>query len=166
MLEVENTFSAGDLGLEGLNPEILVNISGNDDEGNEHPADTVTALIDVTEEIKFHRDLDNEKGDPDRRLFTPEGDLTSEAEAALKAVIAERYKGVDLTFSDDLDEDFRFTFTLTLDVPASTTVEDLSEKIWYNTALVQFHNEADPGTFDAPYLFGSLLYEKMEELAK
>jgi hypothetical protein len=30
--------------------------------------------------------------------------------------------------------------------------------------LVKFSNEVDPGTFNSPYLFGSLVYDGLREL--
>lgn len=166
MLNPEDYFDASDLGLADLNPRIQVNISENNDAGETHPDGTVTAVIEVSEDLAFHSNLDAEKGDENRPLFTKDGELLPATEAALEAIIAERYKGVDFILSEEEGEDSYVTFTITLDVPATTTVEDLSEKIWNETEIVKFHNEADPGTFGTQYLFGSLMYEKLEELSK
>lgn len=166
MLNPEDYFDAGDLGLSELNPRISVNISENDDEGNTHPAGTVTAVIEVSEDLKFHADLDKDSGLKEPALFTKEGELTDEAADALAVILEERYSGIDFTLSDAEGADAYFTFSITLDLPAETTVEDLGVKIWEETEVVKFHNEVDPGTFGSRYLFGSLMYEKLAEAAK
>jgi len=164
MLTPEDFFDASDLGLSDLNPRIQVNISEYTNDGDTHPEGTVSAVIDVSEDFAFHRNLDRELGDKGKQLFAEDDEITDEAEKALEAIISERYNGVDFTLQEETAEGF--TFSIVLDVPATTTVEELSAKIWEETAVVKFHNEVDPGTFRSPYLFGSLMYEKLEELRK
>lgn len=166
MLNPEDYFDAGDLGLDGLNPRISVDISENNDEGETHPEGTVTAVVEISEDLKFHLDLDKDKGDPDNQFFTAEGNLTDKAAEALEALVAERYNGVDFTLYEEEGQESYFTFSIALEVPSDTTVEDLSAKIWEETETVKFHNEADPGTFGSQYLFGSLMYDKLKELGK
>jgi hypothetical protein len=157
--------SATELGLEDLNQEIQVNISEKyDDEGNVVPG-VVTAVIDVREDFRFHRELDRSKGDPHNQLFGADGEVSPRVTEVLAALVRDRYKGEDFGIDGmtEEDDDF-FTFTVYVDVPEDTTVGDLGLKIWEETELVKFHNECDPGTFGSEYLFGSLIYSGLREL--
>lgn len=155
MLEQDNYFTAAELGLDELNPYIHANISEDPDhEGH------VLAILTVQENLEFHRDLDRKyEEEYDARYFTEDDLLTADAEAALKKIVEERYKGEDFQLDDSGTEWFQFD--LVLSVPADTAPEDLGTKFWEDTALVQFHNESDPGTFGSPYLFGSLMSEAL-----
>jgi hypothetical protein len=161
MLNTDDFFDASDLGLSDLNPRIQVNISEYTNDGDTHPEGTVTAVIDVSEDFAFHRDLDRKLGDKENQLFAEDDEITDEAEEALKELIAERYDGIDFTLQEETAEGF--TFSIALDVPSTTTVEELSEKIWTDTKIVKFHNEVDPGTFNCQYLFGTLITEKLKK---
>lgn len=164
MLHQDQYINVYDLGLEDLNPFLQINVTEKtDDEGNPVPG-MVTVLIDVQESLKFHRDLDRSKGDPFNQLFDADGLMTPDVYRALEKIISERYNGVDFSADGEIPEEDFIQFTLVLDVPEDTTLEDLGGKIWEETELVKFHNEADPGTFGSQYLFGSLIYEELRKL--
>jgi len=150
MLEQDDYFDARELGLDELNPRISVNISEHDVPG------MVTAVVEVQEDLRFHSELE-EKYPSDPRIFQEDGSLTEDAFNTLSKIIQERYKGVDVQEHGGDFEDRYISFELVLDVPETTGTEDLGTLIWESTALVQFHNEADPGTFGSPYLFGTLI---------
>lgn len=159
MLVQDAYLSAEELGLTELNPFVSVDISEKtDDEGNPVPG-TVYASLSVTEDLEFHRNLDREKGDPMNQFFAEDSTMTERVQTVLEKIIEDRYKGEDL----EIEEDF-IRFNIVLEVPEDTTPEDLGTKFWEDTALVQFHNEADPGTFGTPYLFGELVYAGLREL--
>lgn len=164
MLEQDDYFTVTELGLEDLNPYINVNISELTDENGERVPGMVTAVIEVQENLKFHRDLDREKGDPFNQFFTEDGEMTDRVFKVLNNIIFRRYSGEDFEVDGDSADDDYFKFSIALDVPEDTTPEDLGALIWEKTALVQFHNECDPGTFGAEYLFGSLIYTGLREL--
>jgi hypothetical protein len=152
MLAQDDYITATELGLEGLNPFISCNISEDPDN-----AGRVLAILTVQEDFAFHRNLDAD-------YFLGEDEdyaLTGEAEEALKKLVEDRYKGENF-HTDDTGGEW-FEFDLVLSVEPDTTPEDLGVKFWEHTALVQFHNEADPGTFGSQYLFGSLLAGAMRK---
>lgn len=163
MLTQDDFFSAAELGLDELNQYITVNISEKTDDNGNRIDGVVTAVIDVQENLKFHRDLDRSKGDPHNQLFQEDGLFSEGVYTALETIITERYKGEDFSADGDVgdDEDF-IQFTLVLDVPEETTPAELGNKIWEDTEIVAFHNESDPGTFGSPYLFGSLISDEIE----
>lgn len=167
MLYADQYLSPSELGLETLTPEIQVNISEKTDDNGVPVDGVVTAIIDVREDLKFHRDLDREKGDPFNQFFAQDGEINPRVTEVLASIIRDRYKGDDFAIDGEteISEDF-FTFSLYLDVPVETTVEELGAKIWEETELVKFSNEVDPGTFGVPYLFGSLMYEGLRELVE
>lgn len=148
MLEQDDNFTAKDLGLEGLNPYIMVNISDEKDD-NDASTGNVTVYVTVQEDYAFHRDLDGE-------FFCEDGWLNDDAEAALDTVLTERYKADSVTMEEEY-----FEFDLVLILPASTDPKDLGNLIWEDTELVKFHNEVDPGTFGSQYLFGSLIRDAL-----
>ncbi len=158
MLELDDFFSARDLGLEGLNQYINVNISELDDD-----SENVLAVLEVQEPLRFHVELDA-KYPSESPLFTEDGELTEDGFRSLERLITERYKGEYVELGGDTPEDAYVKFELVLKVPAATTPEDLGVKFWEDTALVQFHNESDPGTFGTQYLFGTLIAEYQTEL--
>jgi hypothetical protein len=159
MLSVDDYFGAHELGLEDLNPLLNVNISESELPG------MVTAVIEVQENLKFHRDLDREKGDPHNQFFTLEGRPTEAVISVLRKLVTDRYNGEDLEIDGDEEtEDDYFQFTVAIDVPADVDADRLGQIIWEDTEIVKFHNEADPGTFGAQYLFGSLMYEGLRAL--
>jgi len=165
MLEQDDYFGADELGLDDLNQYIQINISEKTDDDGNRIDGTVTAVIDVQENLRFHRDLDREKGNPFNQLFDADGMFAPNVYKALETIIRERYKGEDFSADGDVDADDDFIqFTLVLDVPAETTPAELGGKIWEETEIVAFHNESDPGTFGSPYLFGSLIYDELRKL--
>lgn len=162
MLADSDFFTSAELGLTDLNPFITCNISEQvDDDGN--ATGMVFAILTVQEDFAFHRDLDNKYPDDYAGKYFQEEDAdfapTADVEAALHKLIEERYDGENFRLDDTGGEYFEFDIVLT--VPADTTPEDLGTKFWEDTALVQFHNESDPGTFGSPYLFGSLMSEAL-----
>lgn len=161
MLEQDDYYTAAELGLDGLNPFISCNISEEQDD-NGNPTGKVLAILTVQEDLEFHRNLDREKGDPCNQLFTADGVTTDAVDKVLAKLIEDRYKGEDLQWDDTAKEWFQFDIVLTVD--PETTPEDLGVKFWEETELVRFHNEADPGTFNSEYLFGSLIYTGLREL--
>lgn len=165
MLSQDDYFGADELGLDDLNQYVQINISEKtDDEGNRIDG-IVTAVIDVQENLRFHRDLDREKGNPFNQLFQEDGRFSPNVWKALETIITERYKGVDFSGDGDIDEDEDYIqFTIVLDVPAETTPPELGSQIWEETELIRFHNESDPGTFGTEYLFGSLIYDELRKL--
>jgi hypothetical protein len=165
MLTNDMYLTAPELGLETLTPQIDVNIADKTDDDGHVIEGVVTAVVDVREDLRFHRDLDRSKGDPMNQFFTEDNDISPRVTEVLANIIRDRYKGEDFGIEGDAEDgnDF-FMFTIYLDVPADTTVEDLGVKIWEETELVKFSNEVDPGTFNSPYLFGSLVYDGLREL--
>lgn len=153
--------TAAELGLDELNPYIHGDVQEEtDDEGN--PTGRVNVYLAVQEDFKFHRDLDREKGDPHNQMFTLEDRPTESVLSVLRKLVADRYKGEDFDTDDTGAEYFQFVYVLTVD--PETSYEDLGERFYNETPLVQFHNEADPGTFNCEYLFGSLMYTGLREL--
>jgi hypothetical protein len=157
MLAQDDYFDSRELGLDELNPRISVNISELDDEPG-----FVLAVVGVSEDLRFHVELE-QKYPSEPAIFDSEGLLTPEAYRALGTVLEERYKGEWLQENSDIEDDAWISFDLVLKVPADTAAEDLGTLIWEQTALVQFHNEADPGTYGSPYLFGTVLAEAMRK---
>lgn len=159
-LEPGEYFDAVDLGLDSLGPYVTVNISDT----VERPGYR-TAVVTVQEPLRFHHEYDRLNTEEPSRLFnvTDSGriDLTDAAREAMERVIHSRYGGED--FAEDGDDDDAFiTFDLVLEVADDTTPDALSEAIWERTKLVQFANEADPGTFGSEYLFGTILADTMK----
>ena len=157
-LVVDQYYTATELGLEELNPYLYLNTYESPDNDGK-----ILAVLTVQEEFAFHRNLDREKGDPHNQLFTLDGRPTEAVISVLRDLIESRYHGQEFTL-DENDGDEYFEFELVLTVDPETTPEELGVKFWEGTALVQFHNEADPGTFNSPYLFGSLVYEGLRKL--
>lgn len=151
MLEPEEYFAAIELGLEDLNPFISCNISEDPDN-----SDKVLAILTVQEDYRFHRELDGEYFLGEDEDFAP----TPEVESALKKLVEERYKGENFQTDDTGGEWFQFDLVLSVD--PEQEAGDLGGLFWEETALVQFHNEADPGTYGSPYLFGSLMAEMLK----
>jgi hypothetical protein len=161
MLYSDQYFTATELGLEELNPFISCDIQEEtDDEGN--PTGKMNAYLKVLEDLEFHRNLDREQGNPHNQLFTLEDRPTESVISVLRKLVEDRYKGENFELDDTGTEYFEFEIVLTVD--PETTPEDLGVKFWEETELVRFHNEADPGTFNSPYLFGSLVYDGLREL--
>lgn len=148
MLTQDDYFSANALGLEGLNPYIAVNISDEKDD-NDVSTGNVTVYVTVQEDYQFHRELNGE-------FFCEDGWLNDDAESALDTILTERYEADSVTIEEEY-----FEFDLVLTLPSTTDPKDLGTKIWEETKLVKFHNEADPGTFGSEYLFGSLLRDAL-----
>lgn len=164
MLEQDEYFAAVELGLESLNPQIDCNISAAYGEDGEELDGYVTAVLTVTEDIRFHLDLDR-KYPMDTEVFTKDGVLTEAACAALERLVTERYKGEAFEYEDGdgNPENAFFRFEIALVVPADIgEAGDLGGKLWEETELVKFHNEADPGTFGSQYLFGTLIADAMK----
>lgn len=161
MLAQDDYFTATELGLELLNPFISCNISEETDNDGE-PTGKMLAILTVQEDLEFHRDLDREKGNPTNQLFNLDGRPTESVISVLRKLVEDRYKGEEFQLDDSGTEYFEFELVRTVD--ADTTAEDLGVKFWEETELVRFHNEADPGTFNSPYLFGSLVYDGLREL--
>jgi hypothetical protein len=161
----DQMFSATELGLETLTPYIQVNISEKTDDNGETIPGVVTAVIDVREDLEFHRNLDREKGDPFNQMFAQDGEISPRVTEVLANIIRDRYNGDDFGIDGmtETSDDF-FTFTIYLDVPAEIDAGRLGEMIWEDTELVKFSNEVDPGTFGSPYLFGSLIYDGLRGL--
>lgn len=151
MLEQDDYFDARELGLDELNPRISVNISELDDD-----PDNVLAVVEVSEDLRFHSELEA-KYPSEPRVFNSDGTLTGEAYETLEGILRSRYKAEYLQENTEVEGEPWISFELVLKVPADTNAEDLGTLIWEGTALVQFHNEADPGTFGSPYLFGTLI---------
>jgi hypothetical protein len=161
MLEQDEYFAAVELGLEQLNPFISCSISEETDDDGE-PTGKVFAILTVQEDLEFHRNLDREKGNPHNQLFTLEGRPTEAVISVLRKLVEDRYKGENFELDDTGTEYFEFDIVLTVD--PDQEAGDLGGKFWEETELVRFHNEADPGTFGSPYLFGSLIYEGLQKL--
>lgn len=161
MLEQDDFFTSAELELGELNPFITCNISEQVDE-NDVATGKVFAILTVQEDFEFHRNLDREKGNPANQLFNLDDRPTESVISVLRKLVVDRYKGEDLELDDTGTEYFEFNIVLTVD--AETTPAELGLKFWEETELVRFHNEADPGTFNSPYLFGSLVYEGLQEL--
>jgi hypothetical protein len=159
MLEQDNYFDARELGLDDLNPYINVNISEAYSEDGEPKAGRVLAIVEVQESLRFHAELDAKYADPDFVIFTEQGELTEEGYKALERALEARYGAEDVELRGEDTEDAYIRFELALEVPADTDPEDLGSLIWEQTKLIQFHNEADPGTFGSPYLFGTVIAE-------
>jgi hypothetical protein len=153
--------TAAELGLEELNPYMYCNITEHLDETGQ-PDGKLSAVLTVQEDFRFHRDLDREKGNPHNQLFNLDGRPTEAVLTVLRNLVDERYHGEEFDLDEDGTEWFQFDIVLTVD--PETTAEDLGVKFWEYTELVRFHNEADPGTFNSPYLFGSLVYDGLREL--
>ena len=151
MLAQDDYFDGRELGLDELNPRISVNISEIEGEPSK-----VLAVIEVSEDLRFHSELE-EKYPSDPAVFAADGSLTEEAYQTLEGILKERYNAEDLQENTEVEGEPWISFEMTLEVPADTSAEDLGTLIWEGTALVQFHNEADPGTFGSPYLFGTLI---------
>lgn len=162
MLAQDDYFTAVDLGLEELNPFMYCNVSEETDNDGE-PTGKMLAILTIQEDLEFHRDLDREKGNPTNQLFNLDGRPTESVISVLRKLVVDRYKGEEFQL-DNNDGDEYFEFEIVLTVDADTTAEDLGVKFWEETKLVDFHNEADPGTFGSPYLFGSLVYDGLREL--
>lgn len=138
-------FTAAELGFD--DPNISVFNIAEDTDGV-----TLTVIISVTEPLAFH-------AEHSPQYYTGEGVLTTEARETLEALISSRYKGEYL--EEDGEGDYAvIRFNIALDVPATTTVEELGNLIWEKSSLVDFINESDPGTFGSPYLFGTLMSEQ------
>lgn len=163
MLSVDDYFDAAELGLEELNQHISVNISEAVNEHGDTLAGTVTAVLEVQENLAFHADLDK-KFPSEIALFTDEGALTEDGFRSLERAVETRYKGEYVELLGDSTEEAYIKFEIALTVPAETTPEELGLMFWEDTALVQFHNESDPGTFNSPYLFGTVIAEFRSEL--
>lgn len=157
MLKQDDYFEANELGLDELNPRVSVDISEIEDD-----SENVLAVVNVSEDLRFHVELER-KTPFEPPVFDSEGLLTEQAYEALEAVLKDRYNGEYLQEHGDIPEQAWIEFQITLTVPAGTSAEDLGTLIWEKTELVKFHNEADPGTFGSPYLFGSLIAEAMKE---
>lgn len=164
MLEQDDYFSATDLGLEDLNPYVNVNISEKTDEDGERVAGSVLAIIEVQENLRFHAEL-HATYPSDDPVFTEAGEITEHGFRSLEQVIEGRYKGEAVELLGEDTEEPYIKFELVLEVPEDTSPEDLGTLIWEGTALVQFHNEADPGTFGVPYLFGTLIEDYRFDLS-
>jgi len=162
MLEQDEYFSAVELGLEGLNPHVYCNISEHADDAGE-PTGKMLAILTVQEDFRFHRELDESvTKDAEDRMFSEDGQPKEAVLIALQKLIEERYKGEDFQTDDSGSEWFQFDLVLVVD--PEQEAGDLGGKFWEETALVQFHNEADPGTYGSDYLFGSLVYDGLREL--
>lgn len=142
-IAADETYNASDLGIDF--PNINVDIQESDGE-------TLYAVIYVLEPLHFHAEHCPEH-------FTAEGVLTAEAFKALHELITRRYSGDDLYTDGEGSEAF-IQFEMALEVPTSTTAEELGNHIWEKSRLVDFINESDPGTFGSPYLFGTLMTEQ------
>lgn len=164
MLEQEDYFDASELGLEELNQYVNVNISEATDENGDTLPGMVTAVLEVQENLRFHAELDR-KYPSESPIFTAAGELTEDGFRSLERAIEARYKGEYVEMLGDSTEEAYVKFELALTVPAETTPEELGEKFYDETALVQFHNESDPGTFGTPYLFGTVIDDYRAVLA-
>lgn len=151
MLAQDDYFDGRELGLDELNPRISVNISEIEGEPSK-----VLAVVEVSEDLRFHSELEA-KYPSDPRVFAPDGSLTEEAYQTLEGILKERYNAEYLQENTEVEGEFWISFEMALEVPADTSPEALGTLIWDETAIVQFHNEADPGTFGSPYLFGTLI---------
>jgi hypothetical protein len=164
MLAQDDYFDAAELGLEELNQYITVNISEAVDANGDTLTGMVTAVLEVQENLKFHADLDR-KYPSESPIFTETGELTEDGFRSLEKAVEARYKGEYVELLGDSTEEAYLKFEIALTVPAETTPEELGEKFYEDTALVQFHNESDPGTFGSPYLFGTVIEEYRSVLA-
>lgn len=151
MLAQDDYFDSSELGLDELNPRISVNISEIEGEPSK-----VLAVIEVSEDLRFHSDLEA-KYPSDPAVFAADGTLTEEAYQTLEGILKERYNAEYLQEHTEVEGEFWISFEIALEVPADTSPEELGSLIWEKTAVVQFHNEADPGTFGCPYLFSTVI---------
>jgi hypothetical protein len=121
-----------------------------DDEG-----ETCTVYLFIQEPLEFHG---NYVGAPlfERTDDDCEWQLSEAVFQALPAIISERYDGENFDMAGDA-----ISFDIPLTLPASTNVEDVAGLFWERSKVVQFINEADPGTFGSQYLFGSIIAEAM-----
>jgi hypothetical protein len=151
--------TATELGLDDLNPYVHCNVTEHYDETGQ-PDGKLSAVLTVQENLEFHRNLDREKGDPHNQMFNLDGRPTEAVLAVLRKLVEDRYHGEEFDLDEDGTEWFQFDIVLTVD--PETTPEDLGVKFWEDTALVQFHNEADPGTFGSEYLFGTIMADALK----
>lgn len=163
MLAQDDYFDAAELGLEELNQHISVNISEAVDNNGDTLAGMVTAVLEVQENLAFHAELDA-KYPSESPLFTEDGELTEDGFRSLERAIERRYNGEYVELLGDSTEEAYIKFEIALTVPAGTTPAELGELFWEETELVKFHNESDPGTFNSPYLFGSVIEDFRAEL--
>lgn len=123
-------YSAFDLGLEDLNPNISAEI---DDHG---------ICLEWQEYLAFHAENSPE-------LFDEDGWMTPDVERKIRAHAQEHYDA-DVEFFGGDDPHF----TLVWSIP-SMSPEKIGEYMWDTLARVA--NETDPGSFGSRYLFGSIL---------
>lgn len=161
------SFNAAELGLESLGMVSMVDVSKIEDEPGQMPGDLprLAVTVYVSEELQFHGELEadrlangwkaySELG----RLFTSKDGETWETTEAtwadLVPILETRYGAESVE-----EEGGVLRFNLRLTVSESLPLDQLGAAIWEESKLVQFSNEADPGTFGSPYLFGSVLSE-------
>jgi hypothetical protein len=162
MLAVDEYYTAVELGLQELNPYLYCNTYESYDELGQ-PDGKLLAVLTIQENFEFHRNLDREKGDPHNQMFNLDGRPTESVISVLRKLVEDRYNGQEFQL-DDNDGNEYFEFEVTVVVDPEISLEALGIKFWEDTRLIQFHNEADPGTFGSQYLFGSLMYDGLREL--
>lgn len=157
MLAQDDYFTGHEI-LEGMNYDFDVNISEIEDD-----PDHVYAVATVTEELRFHSDLDASYDGDQFDGPAP----TERTQAVLTHLLETRYgaEWVEFDYNEDSNEvqDWFVRFEIAVKVPADLDEDGLSEKLWEDSPLVMIHNELDPGTFGSQYVFGSL-YETYADL--
>lgn len=162
-LTEDDYFDQVELGLEHLNPWLCVNIIESETPG------MVYAIVTVQEGLAFHADLDKSARAGERLCvmvdtgtvpkFDELGELTDDAYHVLESVIMARYDGENFEVLDSSPA--VISFDIALEVSETLDAAALGLAIYEGTKLVDFHNEADPGTFGSEYLFGSILTDAM-----
>lgn len=110
---------------------------------------TATATAIGYDSYDFHRSVAPE-------YFDADGDITDAAWEALRRIFEERYSNATLSDADA----YGYTFDVWVTVPQDAPEEDLYGALWEQ--IRQIVNETDPGTFNSPYLFGSLMADAIK----
>lgn len=156
MLENEDYFDGAEL-IEDLNFNWSVNILESYGEDSQTIPGKMDAVVSIWEELRFHANLNPE-------LFNEDGSLMDAARDALMVVLQSRYGAESVEFDSSGENEEFVTFEVVLSgIDEYTSAEELSDRLWNDTPLVNIHNEVDPGTFGSPYLFGSLLTNQMDK---
>lgn len=150
MLTQDDYFAGSEL-LDQMNYSFDVNISEIDGDP-EH----VYAVATITEDLRFHSDLDATYGGDQFDGNAP----TERTQAALTHLLETRYGAVSVEFESNETVDGEEWF-VRFELEAVKVSRDLDAgmlgvTLWEESPLVMIHNELDPGTWGSQYVFGSL----------
>lgn len=158
MLTQDDYFAGSEL-LDQMNYHFDVNISEIDGDP-EH----VYAYATITEDLRFHSDLDATYGGEQFDGNAP----TERTQEVLTHLLETRYgaESVEFDHNETVDgEEWFVRFDIeAVKVPANLDADMLGIKLWEDTPLVKIHNELDPGTFGSQYVFGSLYTQYADRL--